>query len=187
MIRSLWLVAALAPMALAQAAETYAVDPSHTHATFKFEHMGLSTFTGKFAGATGTLTLDQSAKTGVADITFDAKSIATGVPKLDEHLQGADFFDVQKFPTITFKSKKFEYKGNKLAAVSGDLTVKGIPKPVTFTVDSTACKEHPMAKKPACGANAHATVKRSDYGMIQFIPAVGDDIPLDIEIEAIKQ
>jgi len=188
MTKSLWMIAALASFATVQAAETtYAVDPNHTHATFKFQHLGLSTFTGKFAGATGTVELDTAAKTGVADVTFDARSISTGVAKLDEHLQSADFFDVQKFPTLNFKSKKFEFKGNKLVAVTGDLTVKGTPKPVTFTVDSFACKEHPMAKKPACGANAHATVKRSDFGMIQFIPAVSDEIPLDIEIEAIKK
>ena len=187
MARLFWFVVALAPFALVQAAETYNVDPNHTHAIFKFQHLGLSTFSGKFAGATGIVTLDQATKTGAADITFDAKSISTGVPKLDQHLQTADFFDTEKFPTINFKSKKFEFKGNKVTSVQGDLTIKGVAKPVTLTVDSMNCKQHPMAKKPACGANAHTTVKRSDYGMIQFIPDVGDEIPLEIEVEAIRK
>jgi polyisoprenoid-binding protein YceI len=183
----------LAPLLLlalplaASAADTYSVEPGHTSATFAFKHLGFSTFHGKFAQASGTVTIDQAGKKGEADISFDAKGITTGVPKLDEHLASKDFFDVEKYPKITFKSKDFTFTGNTLSEVKGDLTIHGVTKPVTLKVTSFACKDHPMMKVPACGADASTTIKRSEFGVGAFVPAVSDEIPLTIEIEALKK
>src|SRR5262245_43943908 len=114
------LICLTAPL-VAHAADTYTVEPGHTSATFAFKHLGFSTFHGKFPKASGTVTLDQTGKKGIADITFDAASIVTGVPKLDEHLRSKDFFDVEKYPSITFKSQDFTFTGNTLSEVKGDL------------------------------------------------------------------
>jgi polyisoprenoid-binding protein YceI len=177
----------ITPLAASQAADVYSVDPNHTFASFQFKHLGFSTFTAKVGGASGTVSLDTAAKTGSADITLDANAIYTGVQKFDDHLKSPDFFDVKKFPKITFKSQKFTFSGDKLTSIAGDLTVHGVTKPVTLTVDSMTCRDHPMAKVPACGADARATVKRSDFGMSMYVPAVADEITLLIGIEAMAK
>ena len=187
MTRTLAVIVSLVATGAVQAADTYTIDPGHTSATFAFAHLGLSTFQGKFAKASGTVTLDQAQKKGSADITFDASGIVTGVPKLDDHLRSKDFFETEKYPTIVFKSEDFTFKGDTLVEVKGNLTVHGVTKPVTLKVTSFACKEHPMLKVPACGANAIATVKRSDFGITNFASAVSDEIQLTVEVEAAKR
>jgi polyisoprenoid-binding protein YceI len=180
---------ALATASLAQAAEeTYSVDTNHTHATFAFEHLGFSTFHGKVPARGGSVVIDREARTGRVDVEFDPNAVATGVPKFEEHLRSPDFFEVAKHPTATFKSSQitFDDKGTPKTVV-GDLTIKGITKPVTLQVNSFNCGTHPMAKVPACGANASASIKRSDYGMAFAIPAVPDEIKLEIEVEAMKK
>lgn len=179
----------LAHGGVAQAAEeTYTVDTNHTHATFAFEHLGFSTFHGKVPAKGGTVVIDRAARTGRVDVEFDPSAVATGVPKFDEHLRSADFFEVAKHPTASFKSSRITF--DDLGApktVVGDLTIKGITKPVTLQVTSFNCGDHPMAKVPACGANATASIKRSDYDMSFALPAVPDEIGLEIEVEAMKK
>jgi polyisoprenoid-binding protein YceI len=168
----------------ATAAETYSVDGNHTHATFAFQHLGFSTFHGKVPARSGSIVLDRAQKTGSADIAFDLQAIATGVAKFDEHLRGKDFFEVAKHPTATFKSSKMTFQGDVPATVEGNLTLKGITKPVTLQVTSFKCAQHPMMKVPACGANATARIKRSDFGLNYALPAVPDEIELMVEVEA---
>ncbi|PZN33920.1 MAG: polyisoprenoid-binding protein [Proteobacteria bacterium] len=170
----------------APAAETYTVDPNHTGVTFAFQHLGLSTFFGKFSGASGAITLDREKGEGSARIEIDATGIATGVPKFDEHLRSADFFDVEKHPRITFVSKRFPYRDGKVTEVPGELTVRGVTRPVTLEVTYFNCKEHPMKKVPACGANADARIKRSEFGLDEYVPAVSDEIALEISVEALR-
>jgi len=170
----------------AHAAETYAIDPTHTFPGFEINHLGFSTFRGRFDKTSGTITLDVAKKTGSADITIDVASVSTGVAKLDEHLLKDDFFDVAKYPTIVFKSKDFKFKGDKLSAVQGDLTMHGVTKPVTLTVSSFVCKEHPLKKIQACGADASVKIQRSQWGITTYSPNVGEEVTLQIEIEAHK-
>jgi polyisoprenoid-binding protein YceI len=171
----------------ANAADTYAVDANHTHVTFSFNHLGFSTFYGKIPAKSGTITLDSAQKTGAAEVVFDLDEIATGVDKFDDHLESKDFFDTDKHPTATFKATKFTFDGEQPATIVGDLTIKGVTKPVTLNVTGFKCGQHPMAKVPACGANAKGTIKRSDFGLTYALPAVPDEIGLDIEIEAMKK
>jgi polyisoprenoid-binding protein YceI len=173
--------------AAASAAETYEVDPNHTHATFSFQHFGLSTFHGKIPARGGTIVLDRERKTGKVDVTFDPAAVATGVPDFDEHLRSADFFEVGKHPTASFRSSKVTFEGDEPTAVSGDLTIKGVSKPVTLKIESFNCGQHPMKKVPACGANAHATIRRSDFGLTHSLPDVKDEIALAIEVEATRK
>jgi polyisoprenoid-binding protein YceI len=170
-----------------EAAETYSIDPNHTHATFAFQHLGFSMFHGKVPASTGTIVLDRSAKTGKIDVEFDPKALVTGVPKFDEHLRSGDFFEVAKHPSATFKSSKLVFENDVPKEVEGELTIKGITKAVTLRVNSFHCGDHPMAKVPACGANATASINRSDFGMSYALPAVPDEIALEIEVEAMQQ
>jgi polyisoprenoid-binding protein YceI len=169
----------------ARAADTYTIDPNHTFPSFEVTHLGWSTFRGRFDRTSGTVTLDLAKKTGSADIAVEVASISTGVDKLNEHLRTPDFFDAAKYPTITFKSNSFKFEGDKLVSLSGDLTMHGVTKPVTLTVDSIKCGTHPFMKVPACGAGAHAVIKRTDWGIGTYPPTiVGDEITLRIQIEA---
>ena len=180
------LASAFATSAFA-APETYVVDGSHTFPRFSYSHFGLSTQLSKFDKTTGTVVLDKAARTGSVDIVIDTKSVNTGFPTFNDHIQGPDFLDTAKFPTATFKSTRVVFEGDKPVAVEGNLTLKGVTKPVTLTVTSFTAMPHPMLKKDAIGANAYAVVKRSDFGAGKFAPAVGDEVRIDIAVEAIKQ
>ena len=173
--------------AAATAAETYSVDGNHTHATFSFQHLGFSTFHGKLPARSGSIVLDRTKQTGSAEIVFDLQEVSTGVAKFDEHLRGKDFFEVAKNPTATFKSTRITFQGDMPATVEGNLTLKGITKPVSLQVTSFKCAQHPMMKVPACGANATGRIKRSDFGLSYALPAVPDEIGLMIEVEAMTQ
>ncbi|AXK39351.1 YceI family protein [Crenobacter cavernae] len=165
---------------------TYAIDPTHTYAGYELNHLGLSVQNGMFTKVNGTVSLDEAAKKGAVDVTIDAASLNTYFAKRDEHLKGADFFNVAKYPTLTFKSTELKYDGDKLAEVKGKLTLLGVTKPVTLTVTRFAKKEHPMLKKEAYGVNATTSIKRSDFGMAYGLPGIADEVKLNIALEAIK-
>ena len=177
-------IAAAAP-ALA-APETYVVDGSHTFPRFSYSHLGFSTQLSRFNKTTGKVVFDKAAKTGSVDIEIDAKSVDTGSTLFNEHIQGDDFLDTAKFPTATFKSTKVLFKGDKPAKIQGELTIKGVTKPVVLTVTSFQAMPHPMQKKDAIGANATTTIKRSEFNAGKYAPHVGDEVRIDIAIEAIK-
>ena len=176
-------IAAAAP-ALA-APETYVVDGSHTFPRFSYSHLGFSTQLSRFNKTTGKVVFDKAAKTGSVDIEIDAKSVDTGSTLFNEHIQGEDFLDTAKFPTATFKSTKVLFKGDKPAKIQGELTIKGVTKSVILTVTSFQAMPHPMQKKDAIGANA-TTIKRSEFNAGKYAPHVGDEVRIDIAIEAIK-
>jgi len=179
-------LAAVLATAPAFAAESYSLDSSHTFPSFEVNHFGYSIQRGRFNKTAGKITLDTAAKTGTVDITIDAASVDTGLDKLEKHLRGEDFFNVDMFPTITFKSDKFTFDGNKVKSVSGNLTMRGVTKPVTLTAAYFNCAVHPMARKPACGGDFVTTLKRSEFGMNYARAAVADDVTLRIQVEALK-
>ncbi|MGH8460200.1 MAG: YceI family protein [Stenotrophobium sp.] len=169
------------------AADTYTIDPNHSFQKFSYHHLGFSHPEGRFDKTSGSITLDMARHSGSADVSIAVNSVSTGVPALDEHLQGADFFDAAKYPTITFKSHDFKFDGDKLVAVTGDLSIHGVTRPVTLDVTNFACHPHPMTKKPACGVDASATIKRSEFGVGAYVPAVSDEVKLTLEVEAMQQ
>ena len=164
----------------------YTIDSTHTFPSFEIGHMGFSTQRGRFNKTTGSIVLDLAAKKVSVDISIDANSIDTGLDKLEDHLRNEDFFNTAKFPTIAFKSTGSTFKGDKLATLNGDLTLHGVTKPVTLTVNAFHCAHAPMYKKDVCGADAVTTIKRSDFGMAYAIPAVDDQVKLMIQIESHK-
>lgn len=176
--------AALAGSAIA-APVTYNVDESHTFPRFSYSHFGLSTQLSSFSKTSGKVVFDAQAKTGSVDITIDMKSVNTGFADFNGHIQGEDFLDTAKFPTATFKSTKVTFDGDKPKSIDGTLTIKGVSKPVKLTVTSFLAMPHPMMKKPALGANAFTSIKRSDFNAGKFAPYVGDEVRIDIALEAI--
>ncbi|MDD2913753.1 MAG: YceI family protein [Gallionella sp.] len=183
---SLAIAASLSTAAFA-APETYVIQNSHTYPRFEYNHLGYSNQVSRFDKTSGTIVIDRAAKSGSVDVVIDTTSVNTGFPLFNEHIQGEDLFDTAKYPTITFKSKKLKFDGDKLTGVAGDLTIKGVTKPLTLTVTSFHCMPHPMLKKDACGANATAKIKRSDFNVSKHVPYVGDEVTLTIPVEAIKE
>ncbi|MCC7005275.1 MAG: polyisoprenoid-binding protein [Ottowia sp.] len=169
------------------AVETYQLDPHHTFSSFEYSHLGYSTQRSRFNKTTGKITLDPVNHSGSADITIDVESIDTGSKIFDQHLHGEDFFDARKFPTITFKSNQFKFNGDVLSEINGEMTSKGVTKPVTLKVTQFKCMMHPMMKKEACGANAVATISRTEFNNGKYAPHVSDTVTLHIAIEAVKQ
>ncbi|MEO8102624.1 MAG: YceI family protein [Betaproteobacteria bacterium] len=169
------------------APETYVIDNNHTFPKFEYSHFGYSLQQSRFDKTSGRITLDRAARTGSADITIDTKSVNTGYDVFNGHLKSENFFDVEKFPAINYKSNGFRFEGDKLVAIDGNLTIKGITKPLTLTITAFNCMPHPMSKKDTCGANATAKVKRSDFNLAKYVPNVGDEVTLSIAVEAGKE
>ena len=163
---------------------TYVIDTSHTQPRFEYNHFGYSNQVHSFDKTSGQIVYDPVAKTGSVDVVIDARSVNTGYPLLNQHIQDEDFFDTAKYPTITFKSTSVKFDGDKPVAVDGNLTIKGITKPVTLTLTSFQAMPNPMTKKNALGANAVTKIKRSDFNMGKYAPAVSDDVVLSIPVEA---
>jgi polyisoprenoid-binding protein YceI len=169
------------------APETYVLDQAHSFPRFSYSHFGFSTQLSRFEKTTGKVIFDKVSKTGSVDVVIDTKSVDTGFPVFNEHIQVEDFFDTAKYPTATFKSTKVVFDGDKPVSIEGNLTIKGITKPVTLTVTSFLAMPHPMVKKDAIGANAYTVVKRSDFNASKYAPHVSDEVRIDIAIEAIKE
>ena len=171
---------------LMAAPETYVLDNGHTMPRFSYNHLGFSTQLSRFTKTTGKIIFDKVAKTGSVSIVIDTTSVDTGLPLFNEHIQGDDFLATAKFPTATFESTQVTFKGDNPVSINGNLTIKGVTKPVTLTVESFLAKTHPMAKKDAIGANAFTVIKRSEFNAGKYAPNVGDDVRIDIAVEAIK-
>jgi polyisoprenoid-binding protein YceI len=187
-----FLLALAAPaLALAEAA-TFHLDPAHTQSTFAVRHLVISTVRGEFKKTTGTARIDdQDPSKSSVDVTIDAASIHTREDKRDDHLRSPDFFDVAKYPTITFKSTKVEKLGGDKYKVTGDLTMRGTTKPVVLDTTLTSEIKDPMGNARR-GAQATTKVNRRDYGlnwskMIEAGPVVGDEITIEINAELVKQ
>ena len=167
---------------------TYAVDPTHTFATFEISHFGASVNRGRFDKKEGTVQLDKAAKTGKVELTLHINSINTGTAPFDKHLQSADIFDAANHPTATFVGDKFTFDGDKVTAVAGNLTIKGKTQPVTFKANQFACYQSPMLKREVCGGDFETTIDRTafgaDYG-VQF--GFPKNVRIVAQIEAVKQ
>jgi polyisoprenoid-binding protein YceI len=164
---------------------TYILDPSHTYPSFEADHMGgLSVWRGKFVTSSGKVVYDKEAKTGSIDVTVDMSSVDFGMPKLNEHAKSSEIFDVTKYPTATFSGKFTKFNGAGPAEAQGTLTMHGVTKPVTLTINSFLCKPNPMTKKEVCGADAATIFNRSDFG-VNFGDKYGfkQEVKLQIQVE----
>jgi polyisoprenoid-binding protein YceI len=176
-----------ASMAALAAPVTYNIDSNHTYPTFEADHLGgLSFWRGKVNSTSGTVTLDKEAQTGTVNVTMDMKTIDFGHQGLNDHAQTPDLFDTAQFPTATYTGRLTNFRNGAPTAVEGELTLHGVTKPVTLTINKFMCKEHPMQRREVCGADASATLNRADFG-VNFGQQMGFDmgVTLRISIEAI--
>lgn len=171
------------------AQETYVIDPVHSQPQWVATHIGFSQQHGNFGKATGKIVLDRAAKKGSIDVSIDATSIRTYSERLDAIVKGEKFFNVEKYPAMTFKSTNLSFDGDALVGAEGELTMLGITKPVTLKVANFKCGEQPFNKKPMCAAEATTTIKRSEWGMTEGIKFLnpGDDIQLVIPVEGYRE
>jgi len=167
---------------------TYNLDPNHTYPSFAADHFGgVSVWRGKFTKSSGVVTLDREAKTGTVDVTIDTSTIDTGNGKLDTHVKSAEFLDVEKFPTATYKGTSIKFEGDTPVEVVGSFTFHGVTKPLNLKIDSFKCFQNPMLKREVCGAEASAQFDRADYGVdwgvkYGFKTVTG----LQIQVEGVK-
>jgi len=164
---------------------TYKLDPQHTNVIASWSHFGFSNPSANFGEASGTLVYDAAApEKSSVEVTLPLRGLESFVPALDEHLKRADFFDTAKFPAVTYRSTSVQAVGIGMLEVNGTLTIKGVSKPVTLSVRLNNAGVHPMTKLDTIGFDATATIKRSDFGMGLYAPAVSDEISLRITTEA---
>ena len=185
------LAAVLPALALAETS-TWTIDPNHTDSTFAVKHLVISTVRGHFGKTTGALKLDEKDITkSSVEATVDVTTIDTRVEKRDAHLKSADFFEVEKYPTMTFKSTKVQKSGDGKLKVTGDLTMKATTKPVTFDVTYTKPITDPGGNTRR-GFSAKTRVNRKEFGLqyskaVEAGPVVGDQVEVQIDAEATKE
>ncbi len=187
MTKRLLLAALLATASFGAAAEAvkYEIDPTHTVVLATWNHFGYSNPTANFGDASGSITYDPAApEASSVEVTLPMSGLDSFVPKLDEHLRSADFFDAERFPEATFRSTSVRADGENRLEVTGDLTLKGVTRPVVLDVVLNKAAPHPMGNTPTIGFDATATLKRSDFGIDKYVPAVSDEISLRITTEA---
>lgn len=163
-------------------AAPYKIDGGHTQVQFSYSHFGFSNITGRFDQVTGTFDFD-AAKPENSSIAIEIPiaSISTGVDKLDSHLKSPDFFDAEQFPLATFKSTGVKASGAGRLDMAGDLTIHGVTRPVVLAV--TINKIGKKGEKDAAGFDASVTLKRSEFGIPMYTPAVSDEIRVSITME----
>lgn len=166
---------------------SYKIDPAHTAVAFIVNHVGFSNVIGRFNTVGGDVSFDKDAvEKSTVTVTIDTTSVDTNHAKRDEHLRSPDFFNAKEFPKMTFKSTKIEKTGDKTGKLYGDLTLLGVTKPVVLDVTFNKDGVSPASKLETAGFSARGTVKRTEFGMKYGAPAIGDDIQLLIEVEAVK-
>ena len=179
-----------APDALAQTAAptlgsvkagTYKVDGYHTQVGFSLSHFGFTNYAGLFAGGTGSLQLDPTHLTAAKlEVTIPVESITTTVPRLTDELKGAQWFDTAKFPSATFTSTKVVSSSNGETTITGNLTLHGVTRPVVLHAHLIGAGVNPIDKAYTVGFEATTTIKRSEFGVSTYAPALGDDVQLTI-------
>lgn len=180
--------AALLTLALAGSAQAavYKMDPAHTYPQFEIRHLVFSTLHGQFNQTRGSITMDRKKGLGSVETTIDVNSLDTGDAARDKDLKSPLFFDAAKYPTMTYQSTKVIFHGRDRATVEGDLTLHGVTRPVALRVTRIHCGVSPIIKKEVCGFDAVGELKRSDFGMKAYLPAIPDKVRLIINTDAVK-
>jgi polyisoprenoid-binding protein YceI len=179
-----FLLACCASIALPAAALDYAIDPAHTYAAFEIDHLGFSTQRGLFNRTSGNVQFDPEARSGNIDIRIDAASLNTGFELRDEVLRGESWFNVQSFPDILFRGQRFVFDEEKPVAVEGTLVMLGEARPMRLEITRFKCGLNLAIRKRGCGADAQGALRRSEFGLSNGLPFIGDEVRLRIQVEA---
>ena len=184
---TLWLAAFILSPVTAQAAEKYSFDKAHTQILFFADHLGFSKSQGEFHDYDGYFSFDRAApEKSEIDVTIKTASIDMDMEKWDAHMKNKDFFDVETYPEMHFKSTSVEVTGENQADITGDLTLLGQTHPVTLHVTHNKSGKHPFNGKYVAGFSAHATLDRSLWGMTYGLPMMDKNVELRIEVEGVR-
>jgi polyisoprenoid-binding protein YceI len=167
-------------------ADTYTIDQEYTIPAFEVQHLGFTTQRGRFDKTEGKVILDFAAKKGSVDFTIFTNSLDMGSRAWTIHVSSEGLFNVEKHPTMKFKSDKLIFEGDKVVAADGQFTLLDVTKPLTVTVNRFACGANPLNKKSMCAGDISATIKRSEFGMTKYIPTVSDEIKISVPVEAYR-
>lgn len=167
--------------------EEYTLEKPHTQIIFSINHLGFSNSQGKFLDYSGTFTFDRGKpENSRVEAAIKTASLFMGDEKWDQHMKSDDFFNVEKFPEMTFRSTAVELLSANTANITGDLTILGVTKPVTLSATFNKAEKHAFSGKYVAGFSASAKIKRSDFGMTYGLPLLGDDVDITIEVEGIR-
>jgi len=178
------LVTLLASLSLAASAADYRIDPSHTYTNFAIDHLGFSTQHGRFNRSSGRVQFDEEARSGGIDISIEAASLDTGFELRDEVLRGESWFNAKSFPYILFRSQAFVFDGQRPVAVDGTLTLLGESRPMRLEITRFKCGLNLVLRQRGCGADAQGVLRRSEFGLQNGLPFIGDEVRLNIQVEA---
>ena len=167
-------------------ADSYTTDAEFSVPVFEISHLGFTTQHGLFKKTNGKISIDFTTKTGSVDFTIFTESLDMGWEPWTKHLSDEGLFNVNKFPTMTFKSNKLIFDGDKVVAADGQFTMIGVTAPLKVEVNNFQCSSNPVNKKQMCSGNVTATLKRSVFGLTKYIPAVSDEVKVTIPVEAYK-
>jgi polyisoprenoid-binding protein YceI len=167
------------------AADTYVLDPTHTFPSLEFDHMGISTWRGRFNETEGTVTLDREARTGTVQVRVKTASIDFGLKAMDDFAVQPGWLETERFPEMSYTGR-LVFTGDAPTAVEGELTLRGVTRPLSLKLARFNCLEHPMLKREVCGADAFGELNRADYGMTQFAEGEAGRVRLLIQVEGIK-
>jgi polyisoprenoid-binding protein YceI len=168
-------------------ATNYTLEPDYTQGVIRWNHLGFSSPTAQFAQGHGTLQFDAAdPKHARVEVTIPVSTLNTGVPGLDEHLRSKDFFEIDRFPDVTFKSVRVEPESKDHFKVTGDLTIHGVSKPVTLQMMLVRIGTNPRSQLPTIGFDGSVMLKRSDFGLGKFVPQVSDDIEIRLISQAVE-
>jgi len=168
-------------------AEIYTIDPKHSEVTWSISHLGFSNTTGKWMVEGSILIDEENPENSKVSVKIPMNLLVTGVTDLDDHLKAPLFFDAKKYPSAAFESEKVTMDGKTKATVEGQLTLRGVSKPVVLKIELNKKGFNPIADKMAVGFSGTANIKRSDFGMKALLPSVPDNVKINIEVEAFKQ
>lgn len=179
------LFAGLGTLSVSGNAATYEIDPHHANARFFVNHFGTSTNAGGFYGLSGIVEYDPAAQKGFVGVTIPISSLETGIKPFNKHLKSADFFNVEKYPTAYFKSTDWQFDGDKVTAVKGELTLLDQTHPVTLKATSFNCYDSPLLKTQVCGGDFETMIDRTQWGINTYTDGgMMKDVTLKIQIEA---
>ncbi len=186
MLRSLFVLCLLAMASLPVQAATYQIDSAHTAVHFAASHFDRTWLRGRIMGIKGQVEFDAAQKSGSLDLIIDPDTLDTGLRGLDSVLKSAQYFDTREFPQVRFISTKFEFEGERLLAVQGNLTLRGVTQPVRLLARRFSCGEVKflVLRRMVCGGDFYAEIRRSSFDMKHALPDVGDLVMLDIAVEA---
>ena len=168
------------------AADSYTIDPEYTLPTFEVEHLGFTTQRGRFDKTEGRVMLDLAAQKGIVEFTIYTNTLDMGSRAWTVHVSGPGLFNIEQFPTMGFKSDQLQFVGSKVVSADGQFTMLGVTKPLKVTVNNFQCGVSPIDKRNMCSGNITGTLKRSDFGLTKYIPAVSDEVAIDVPVDAYK-